>query len=257
MISMRRGVRLLGAFLLGLLPACAARAGEPPPVTVVLFDVSNSTDAAEVRERYIETLELVLEHVATSGGVLGADVIDANPLVHGSLPINETFAPCTIHDNALSCREGLERQLARVRGATEAILRTSSRGTDVFGGLQLAAQFFAAYPDAGERTLVVLSDMVQSANGMHLGAVETWTDEQTDALLARSPDVGLDGVRVYVVGAGATTLARMTPGEIEGIQRFWTRWFEAQGARIVFYGANLPRFPVPEPGPTGAAPGAA
>ncbi len=244
--------RLLAVGSLAALVACTARAEGGPAVTVVLFDVSNSTLSEEVRARYVRTFGMVLDHVASEGGVLGADVIDDRPLVHGTLPINEVFEPCTIHDNALACREAIEERAARARSATEAILGTSSRGTDVFGALELAAQFFAAYPDAGERTLVVLSDMVQSANGIHLGAVETWSEQELAAQLARAPGVDLAGVRVYVVGAGATTLPRLTPGEIDGIRRFWTRWFEEQGAQIVFYGANLPRFPVPGGGVTGA-----
>lgn len=242
-----RARRAVGCVLAALaLGACTAQAREPRAVTVVLFDVSNSTLREDVRARYEGIFAMVLEHVAGSGGVLGADVIDDDPLVHGSLPINETFEPCAITDNALRCRSGLEEAKERARAKAAAILATSSRGTDIFGALELAGQYFAAYPEAGDRTLVLLSDMVQSAGGMHLGAVETWSDAEIAALLARAPSVDLAGVRVYVVGAGATTLAEMTSEEIEGIRTFWSRWFEAQGARIVFYGANLPRFPVPE-----------
>lgn len=237
-----RTLGLVGAAL--AIVSCTARAEEPPPVTVVLFDVSNSTLDADVRARYDRTFAMVLEHLREAGGVLGADVIDDDPLVHGSLPINETFEPCTIHDNALSCRAGLEEQEARVREAAAAILETSSRGTDVFGGIALAEQFFAAYPGSRDRTLVVLSDMIQAARGMYLGKVESWTEAEISAHLARSPSVDLRGVRVYVVGAGGTRVARMTPERIEGIERFWTRWFEAQGASVVFYGANLARFPI-------------
>jgi len=133
-----------------------------------------------------------------------------------------------------------------VRASADAILADSSRGTDIFGALTLAEQFFQAYPRSGTRTLVLLSDMVQSANGMHLGAVEAWTEAEVSALLAEAPKVDLTGVRVYVVGAGGTTLATMTPTQIEGIERFWTSWFADAGASIVFYGANLARFPIEE-----------
>ncbi len=61
-----------------------------------------------------------------------------------------------------------------------------------------------------------------------------------------APRIDLTGVRVYVVGAGATTSAEMRPAQIEGIERFWSRWFERGGARVVFYGANLARFPIEE-----------
>jgi hypothetical protein len=236
--------RLALGLVLATLVSCTASANEAPSATVVLFDVSNSTRTAAVRARYETTFDLVLEHVRATGGVLGADVIDANPMVHGALPVNVVFEPCTITDNSLDCREALDQTEARVRGEADAILASSSRGTDVFGALTLAAQFYEAYPDAGARTLVVLSDMVQSAHGMHLGKLEDWSESQIAALLAQAPEVDLTGVHVYVVGAGATTLVGTTPTQIEGIERFWIRWFQAMGATVEFYGANLARFPI-------------
>jgi hypothetical protein len=110
-----------------------------------------------------------------------------------------------------------------------------------FGALEPASQFFEAYPDADGRTLVIVSDMMRSANGMHLGAVEDWSPSTVDEPLREAPAVGLDGVRVYVVGAGATSLAEITPDEIKGIETFWRAWFEAA---VVFSGANVARFPI-------------
>jgi hypothetical protein len=225
--------------------SCTASASESRPVTVTLFDVSNSTQPEGVRARYDETFGLVLAHLREEGGVLGADIIDSNPLVHGELPIHETFEPCTITDNSLDCRKRLDAQEQRVREEASAILNRSSRGTDVFGALELARQFFVAYPGSNDRTLVILSDMVESANRMHLGAVETWTPTQVAKLLALAPEVDLSGVHVYVVGAGATSIAGMSPEQIDGIRSFWTRWFERMGASVDFYGATLPRFPIP------------
>jgi hypothetical protein len=197
--------------------SCTASGEASDRATVVLFDVSNSTRTEHPRALRRDVR--LGEHLREDGGVLGADVVDANPLVHGELPINETFEPCTITDNSLTAAR------ARGAGAARASLvcsdpADSSRGTDVFGALTLAEQFFQAYPDASGRTLVLLSDMVQSANGMHLGAVEAWTEADVSALLADAPSADLTGVRVYVVGAGATTLAEMTPAQIEGIQLF-------------------------------------
>ena len=229
---------------LGAASCTALHAEESHEATVVLFDVSNSTRDAAVRDRYERTFAMVLAHLREAGGVLGADVIDDNPLVHGSLPIDATFEPCTLADNALDCRSALEDESATVTAQAGGILQHETRGTDVFGALELASQFFEAYPDADGRTLVILSDMVQSANGMHLGAVGDWSASAVDDQLRQAPAVGLDGVRVYVVGAGATSLAEMRPDEIAGIESFWRAWFEARGATIVFYGANLARFPI-------------
>jgi hypothetical protein len=226
--------------------SCVGSSEPSTQATVVLFDVSNSTQPESVRARYEDTFGMVLAHLQADGGVLGADIIDANPMVHGALPINETFEPCTVMDNSLDCRRGHEQQERSVTDQAGRILEHSSRGTDILGAFALAEQFFDAYPDAQVRTLVVLSDMVQSAHGMHLGAVEEWSEARTSELLDETSRVDLDGVRVYVVGAGATALARMTPIQIRGIQRFWTRWFEEAGASVEFYGANLARFPIEE-----------
>jgi hypothetical protein len=226
--------------------SCSTKGGESDTATVVLFDVSESTRTDQIRARYDETFAMVLGRMREEGGALGADIVDANPLVHGELPINETFEPCTITDNALDCRRAQDEQERRVLAASDAILARASRGTDVFGALALAEQFFAAYPAAGDRTIVLLSDMVQFADGMRLSAVREWTEDAVTDLLSEAPTIDLSGVRIYVVGAGATAGSELAPAQIEGIKRFWSRWFERSGARVVFYGANLARFPIEE-----------
>jgi hypothetical protein len=85
--------------------------------------------------------------------------------------------------------------------------------------------------------------MIQTKNGMHLGAVEDWSEAAISDLLSEALEIDLSGVRVYVVGAGATTRVDTTPERIEGVRRFWTRWFEQMGARVEFYGANLALIP--------------
>ena len=104
--------------------SCTASADETGSATVVLFDVSNSTRAESVRARYDETFAMVLEHLRDDGGVLGADIVDANPLVHGGLPINEMFEPCTIMDNSLDCREA--QRAAQAAAAERRALRDST-----------------------------------------------------------------------------------------------------------------------------------
>ncbi len=142
----------------------------------------------------------MLAHLREAGGVFGADVIDDNPLVHGSLPIDLAFDPCGLADNALDCRNALEAESKTAIAEAGAILEHQSQGTDIFGALELAAQFFEAYPGDTDRTLVILSDMGQSANAMHLGTVEEWSPRAIDRLESETPDVDLSGVRIYVVG---------------------------------------------------------
>jgi hypothetical protein len=155
--------------------------------------------------------------------------------------MNETFEPCTITDNALDCRRELDDQQDAIVDQAAATLERQTRGTDIFGALELAAQFFAAYPDAERRTLVILSDMAQSANGLHFGGVDDWSDATIAELLAATPTAALTGVDVYVVGAGATASAKLGGDEIAGIGSFWRAWFDSKGARVVvFHGANSP-----------------
>lgn len=224
---------------------CTAVARESRSATVVLFDASNSTRTDAVRARYERTFDLVLANLRDDGGALGVDVIDDAPLAHGELPVSDTFQPCTILDNSLDCRQTLESTSAEARHAVRAIWERHALGTDVFGALSLAEQFFAAYPGWNPRTLVICSDMVQFANGLRFPAVRDWSQPAIRDLLSRAPAVDLAGVQVYVVGAGATSGGRLTAERIEGIERFWRAWFEAMGANVVFYGANLPRFPIP------------
>ena len=97
--------------------------------------------------------------------------------------------------------------------------------------------------------MVLLSDMVQFANGIRLGSVERWTPSELSGLLEDAPTIDLTGVRIYVVGAGATTTTDLASAQIEGIGSFWSRWFERSGAQVEFYGANLARFPIEEVAP--------
>ena len=94
--------------------------------------------------------------------------------------------------------------------------------------------------------MVLLSEMVQFANGIRLGTVESWSPAELSSLLEQAPSVDLSGVRVYVVGAGGTTTTELTPEQLEGIESFWASWFGRAGAQVVFYGANLARFPIAE-----------
>jgi len=241
-----RGAVLAAALLAGLLAGCStlrpSLAQDPPRAVMVLFDVSESTDREALRDRYLETFRRVLQAVDgvdDPGGILGADVIDDNPLAHGGFPIDVRFEPCTLLDNRLACEDEREAAKARALAAAEGILARARRGTDVVGGLALAELFFQAHPE-GERLLVVCSDMLQVGRGIRLarpgvldGAAE---------LLERLPAVDLSGVRVYVAGAGASR-ADLSPETIEAVEAFWRAYFERSGAEVVLYGPALPRFP--------------
>jgi hypothetical protein len=117
-------------------------------------------------------------------------------------------------------------------------------GTDVFGALSLAEDYFAAYPGAATRRLVVLSDMVQRARGLRFPSVGDWSDPAVRQMLEAAPRIALEGIEVYVVGAGGTSSDAFTPEQIEGFERFWRAYLKGAGAEVRFFGASLARFPI-------------
>jgi hypothetical protein len=236
--------RAIAAALLvaALAPACGS--DHHQTATVVLFDVSASTRSADVRARYERTFDLVLNDVEQQGGVLGADVIDDNPLAHGDLPVNETFDGCGLLDNGLDCRNAADDQRARAEQQANDILADHTLGTDVFGALELAEQFFAAYPQADVRRIVVLSDMVQRGRGLRFPSIADWSPASVNQMVQHAPSVSLGGTEIYVVGMGATTSESLSARQIDGIERFWTSFLERSGADIAFFGASLAAYPI-------------
>jgi hypothetical protein len=98
--------------------------------------------------------------------------------------------------------------------------------TDIFTTLHVAAEY--AREARGRRTtLILLSDMLQSANGVEMQGLARmpepgWIGRQKQAGLI--PD--LRGVCVVVVGADPTTR------EGVAVRDFWRAYFEAAGARL-------------------------
>ena len=176
---MRRAVSVaLGALRLTGCSAVRAATGgddEPGPLVVVLFDVSRSTDDPEVRARYLTTFETVLDHVVPTHGTVVGDVIDDDPLAHSTFPISATFEGCTRSPRTSSCamrhsRADAERPRSRPR-ATILARNTGAAGTDIHDGLLLAQRVFDAYPEAGPRSLVLLSDMVERSARLNVAGV--------------------------------------------------------------------------------------
>ncbi|MFN8234124.1 MAG: hypothetical protein U0V56_11885 [Actinomycetota bacterium] len=217
----------------------------------MLFDVSRSTDDPDVRAGYLATFERVLDHAVAEHGTVVGDVIDENPLAHSTYPIDATFSACDpLTDNRLKCdAEAGEERAAALAAARALLERDGGRaGTDIHDGLALAERVFAAYPEAAERSLVVLSDMVERSARLNLGRPgfgEDAIDAELDALDADALIPDLTGVRVYVVGAGVQQASGLDAERFLAIQRFWQAFAERAGATLPDerYGAALVRFP--------------
>jgi hypothetical protein len=207
----------------------AAGRDQARPLVVVLLDVSRSTHDAEVRARYLDALTHVLDDMEAEHGTVVADVIDDNPLAHSTFPIQATFEACDpLTDNRLTCEARAAQLRREAMDAARAILgRTSeASGTDIYDGVALAQRVFDAYPEVGTRRLVICSDMVQHAS-------------------VRPAAARLDGVAVYVVGAGVVAGHELAPERILALQQRWLAYFAQVGADLTptRYGATLVRFP--------------
>ena len=138
-----------------------------PPVdaTLVLFDVSSSTQDPAIRKRYLEAFDGVLETLNEEGGYIAADIIDDNPQAHSSFPIDDKIAPCGLLDNSLECEQETEDVLRTLpTRAKKAYFDTQTQGTDILGALENAEDFLnrQSVDDARNVRVVLLSDMVQS-----------------------------------------------------------------------------------------------
>lgn len=98
--------------------------------------------------------------------------------------------------------------------------------TDIFSTLQVAGEYVRS---AGGRatTIVILSDMLQSANGIEMEGARAmpgrdWVDERRAA--GRLPR--LEGACIGVIGADASS----EHGKV--VQEFWRQYFEAVGATL-------------------------
>jgi hypothetical protein len=252
---MRRAVAavLVLCVLTGCSAVRAATGGDVPgPLVVVLFDVSRSTDDADVRARYLTTFQTVLDHVAATHGTVVGDVIDDDPLAHSTFPISATFEACDpLTQNRLVCDAGSARTRATAITAARDILAriTGAAGTDIHDGLLLAQRVFDAYPEAGSRSLVLLSDMVERS--ARLNVARTRFDDASiaatiDGFAADGSIPDLRGVQVYVVGAGVSQGGSGMPADrFLAIQHFWQAYLSRAGASLPSerYGAALVRFP--------------
>jgi hypothetical protein len=252
-VSRLRDVVLVLALSLmtGACSAVAKGSADPGPLVVVLIDVSRSTASPEIRTGYLEAFGHVLDFADERGGTVIADVVDENPLAHSSYPVNATFRSCNaLTENELTCETRVRTTRDEAVATVRQILEPEDRpaGTDIHNGLRLAARVFGAYPDAGERYLVMLSDMVERSPQLHLGrpAFDAATaDRLLHELVAQDEVPDLTGVEVYAVGAGVVAGTEMSAERILAIERFWQGFFERSGARWSpeGFGAALVRFP--------------
>jgi hypothetical protein len=219
-------------------------------VTVVLFDLSGSTNAEAIRQQYTRDFAKILD-VVSAGGIIAADVIDDNPLAHSTYPINESF------DRYDPLKENKLDHDRRVRQKREAVLkeaevivrrRPSGRlGSNVLDGLQLAERVFLTF-EGEHKLLVIFSDMVEQSKAYDFSA-DNLTTARISQIINRERSAGrlpdLRRVEVCVVGAGAATSGGLSAEKLLALREFWFQYFKAAGASLPKerYGSALLKCP--------------
>lgn len=247
-----RSLLMLIACVISLSACSSPPDTEGGKVVVALFDISDSTDRQEIREKYATSFRRVLDKIGP-GDYIVADLISDDPLSQSAFPINQAipyFDPGT--DNELvkrKKREEFDNQLAQTRAnlleMTDKLLGDQNRQvrqTKILDAVRLADRVFHTYKRP-RNVLVVFSDMIEEsekANFERQPPDQSATASLLDAERSgnRLPD--LKGVKIYVVGASAGN-ARSSVDSYTRIQNFWMEYFRRTGADMTQerYGAAL------------------
>ena len=264
----RRCLSLAAVLVLSLpLVGCGKRSSPPPPrraakpqvadgapqtVVFVLFDLSGSTSAKPIRDRYERDFAKIVEQLKGGELVMG-DVITENTLATASYPINQSFPrydPWTT--NRMKHKRTMEKAVATVAEQAKKVIHDTKAAprTDLMNAFELAAKVFNGEQAGGaaNKALVVFSDMVEQSRRYDFTGVPL-DKKQANALIEKERAAGrlpkLEGAKVWVAGASAKGLAS---GKFHEIQAFWLAYFTACGAELTSerYAATLINFELPK-----------
>jgi hypothetical protein len=134
-------------------------------------------------------------------------------------------------------------QLVHAWNARSANLAPNFRQTDILGALLLAGEIFNQQNSAGDKTLVILSDMRQQTADLDLESPSTVPRFYSMRKKARSIcDARLGRVRVYILGVDG---AGKSLSYWRSLQQFWTDYIRVSGASLESYMAlREQRWPV-------------
>lgn len=226
--SRRLGLLAAAAVLCG---ACTCGEAGPLPrpsrQTIVAVDLSGSQTAATIQasrqfaEKTIEEISFGDQYVLMEMNREG---------VHGTLQRFEKSAPRLADSCFVSAADSvaLRGTQSGFRKLVPMVFDTTLGGqiahTDVFATLFTASQYVHA---AGGRptTIILLSDMLQSAGGIEMEGLKRMPDSGFIARnLAAGTTPDLRGVCIVVVGADASTADGVA------VRNFWGEYFRAAGA---------------------------
>lgn len=233
----------IAVYLSFLMTGCLApKAGNAPSCVIfVLFDISGSTAAPEIRQRYFGDFQKILAEVR-GGELLVGDVITENTLVTLSCPINELFpAYNRFVDNPLTHKRKMQKAIKTAKEKAKKLIleRPPAPMTDLLNAFQAADKVFNGErcKDAPHKILVVFSDMIEQSRRYDFTR-EKLTEKRIQEIIQKLRDEkpsqlpNLKGVKVWVAGATAAVKGGLDAQKIYEIENFWLYYFRACGAGL-------------------------
>jgi hypothetical protein len=253
----RRTVTLVGGALAAVLltTACGTQlirgvedgqqaASDPPNGVVQIAVLQSQSDAAETSGHLDAVMEVLVDPLADQGYEVLAMAAGARGLTGFEPFARANFQtdgvdggnPVTHDAQVIERMAGFERALVDGVAGIPA-----SNASDPFGAAAAAASLFAQYPADVPRVLVVVGDELATTPTGCVLTERDLSERYVDSLVdVCSPEIpSLDGVQVYLVGAGYSTDSVIPPATAIGLERVMRRFYELAGARVCVYGPML------------------
>lgn len=221
---------------------------------VALMDISASTDQGALRLRYQKEFLEMIEKVAPHGVVVCADAIRGTPLAETTFPVRINVAKMSIVDKNDFTLEEAVKNAKNI--ATKEIAKIFSENlptqrTPILDAIEVTSRIFNGEEMKGipDRRLVVFSDMIESSDRYEFTRAAL-TQQSISMMIEKDKRAGriptLNGVNVWVAGAGAGSGASLSSAQLRGIEQFWSQYFRAAGADLsaTQYGSTLLNFNV-------------
>jgi hypothetical protein len=228
----------------------------PENVVIVLFDISRSTDGAEVRRAYSTDFEKVRYAISEPGGALhghstyvAVGAIDADSGGHFN-PTVCAFPHVGGNDNPLMAAAKIKSFGKQVSVAAHRIIDgpRQARGTAILDALSSTSNHVTPYGGAKHKYLVIFSDMIEESDRLKMtnaalrsDAVSSFVHKQW--LSGNLPK--LNGFQVYVAGAGESANKATAVLKRDLIRNFWIQYLHAAKANLDSsnWNGRLSRFP--------------
>jgi len=205
----------------------------------ILVDLSESTNKPEIRKRYIDTVNEVMQKLDFGDSIGIAAITEHSIYEPSTIAIHDFEPPKITSDNDLIVMQQKKKSIEELKNKKEEIIQTvkarladDSRKilrTDVMSSLQVAEKYFDDKSRAN-KYLLILSDMIEDSDRYNFEK-ENLTDNRIKEIIEKEKKENripvLKGVDVWIVGPEAKDLKKYY-----AIQTFWLTYFKEAGIEL-------------------------